>query len=56
MHFVDLEEIHAFCFIARDFKTIFQGPFQYLVNALLHFSFYGDNVFRTVTNEEVVDI
>ena len=25
--FVDLAEMHAFGFIARDFKTIFHGPF-----------------------------
>ena len=83
MHFVDLAEMHAFSFIARDFKNIFHGPLKWtmnitvnrmprhvkdlppivcsetnyiLVDALLHFSFYGDHVFRTVTNEEVDNI
>ena len=56
MHFADLAEMHAFGFIVGDFKTIFHGSFKYFVDALLHFPFYGRHVFRTVTNEEVVDI
>ena len=39
IHFVNLAEMHAFGFIAQDFKTVFHGPFQYLLDALLHFSF-----------------
>ena len=38
MHFADLIEVYAFGFVIRDFKTIFNGPFWYLVDALLRFS------------------
>ena len=56
MYFVDLAEVHTFGFIIIDFKTIFHGSFWYLVDALLHFSFYGGHIFGAVKNEEVIDM